>query len=546
MVEVKGLIIPGVTTTLRVLLMATLRSLILPIAIAAALVAIMLAPSSAAALPVDLDVQFGTGGITSVALGKDVGYRGKSELLRKADGKYVAAMTIIHGPDSVVLLMQFTATGDLDPTFGDGDGKVETGLSHVEALAPYNHGVLVAGAIGHDPAVKAFTATGVVDDAWAVNGLYTFPNPGPSTSTYFTDATWTSDQKLLVHGWGFGVSRLLADGTPDATFSGGVTYMSDARLLPLPDGSVRVLDRWAVTQLSVEGEVDGSWGDGGVVPLEPAVITYANDAVIDSEGAMLIGGSMVDGSDHHPVLLRMLSDGTIDPGFALGDTLLGLPESGSISSVRLQADGKVLVAGMTGAEEAEAFFVKRLTAGGLPDPSFSLQGLLTSPMPLRMPNVFMQTDGRFTVGGIIADPDPKFGLRRYRGDSADGIASLGSSTGGIASPGEVVTFSAVDRNRGPRWTVDGNMLISVPRSYDVLSVRPSAGSCSVRLLQAGVSRRYIHCEFGRIKPLATRSVAIKVRLPTTRSATVVSSKVGASSPDARRANNVASRLIGIS
>jgi uncharacterized delta-60 repeat protein len=133
---------------------------------------------------------------------------------------------------------------------------------------------------------------------------------------------FTHSRSPSVEGIGW-VARFEDNGDLDPTFGddGFVPVTVDetpvevSRLLPRPDGSLIVgvgipREGWALLRLTSEGEMDSSFGDGGVARLDLQEMMALSS---DDAGRILIAGS--SGLTRSPTVVRLDADGQPDPSF---------------------------------------------------------------------------------------------------------------------------------------------------------------------------------------------------------------------------------------
>ena len=157
-------------------------------------------------------------------------------------------------------------------------------------------------------------ASGTRDATFGPNGVRDFAPP-PNTSYPIYDLRIAADGKIYVAGTNFSsqppkaiVFRLNADGTPDAgygaggiaalTFTGQTAYASTIRLLP--DGRQLVVgsvvgasgpDGYGyVARLSASGQLDATFGAGGIGPVASAAVHSFEDGAILADGNILVIG----------------------------------------------------------------------------------------------------------------------------------------------------------------------------------------------------------------------------------------------------------------
>lgn len=338
------------------------------------------------------------------------------------------------------LELSTTQAGELDLTFGvDGTLTVDLGNKlndSVTAVAVQADGKVIAAgycttaAAGRDFALIRLNPNGALDAAFGSGGRLSF-NFNPGDRDDIARAVLAQpDGKILVAGEGlreFGdfdiaVARLNSDGTFDTSFGGDgkvTTNLPDHR----PD--------------------------------------YGRALALQPDGKILVAGySNRPGTGDDFVVVRYNADGSLDTTFD-GDGILTTDiltnREDRISSISLQADSKIVVAGYTNDPTFKRnFAVVRYNANGSLDTGFGGTGKITSDLNLNSDDianaVAIQTDGKIAVAGQTADD---FGLVRYNSNG-----SLDTSFGG--GDGIVTTnfgSGAVDIGRAVVVQSNGKIII---------------------------------------------------------------------------------------
>lgn len=374
----------------------TARRIVLPLLLAC-LGAALTTGIAAAAKPGDLDTSFsGDGRVTTDLGGSDRGYA----VAIQPDGRIVVAGTTTDG--EATALTRYDADGSLDTGFGGGDGKVITtrpGKSirgYDVALQP--DGKIVVGGTYVDASPSGpfqsdfmairYRSEGELDDSFSGDGIATvdFGGPGDSASGVAVD-----DGRIVLGGsvdgtpvYDLGIARLDENGDPDTAFSGDGRDTADAG------------------------------GDD-----------YGEDIAIQEGGEMLVvGGTLPDDF----VAARFLSAGGLDESFS-GDGIqtTTFPGGANASSVTVQSDGKIILAGVSGTDIALA----RYGEEGSPDTSFGDQGTAVTDFgdAEGASEVAADLHGGIVVAGTLHEPsgNTRFALARY---DEDGHLDSSFSTNG--------------------------------------------------------------------------------------------------------------------
>jgi len=202
--------------------------------------------------------------------------------------------------------------------------------------------------------------------------------------------------------------RFLPNGTIDTSFGAGGTVAAPEGtwhdLALRPDGGIVLAGNrgqdLAVAGLSADGELEGSFGEGGFVTAhvrpdlevgEDEELKEAFERIaFDPAGRIVVGGGVefcrkppgTSCSVYGSVLARYTPSGSPDAGFG-GDGLvffnpsvdrLGYFGVGNLGALAFQPDGKILAGGNLG----PYLLVARFTADGALDASFSGDGVLRS------------------------------------------------------------------------------------------------------------------------------------------------------------------------
>lgn len=325
--------------------------------------------------------------------------------------------------------------GDLDRSFGSGGSVTFQSLGpdvFFTAVGVQPDGRVVAAADrGNGLTVVRLTRSGAVDRSFGTRGRVRIPIPGASAR----DIAVFRDGRILVAG----------TVAPDAEPS----RMVVARLLP-------------------GGDLDENFGVEGVSIVGPEG-SQVDSMALAREGEVVLGGSLARPDRPSALVLRLLPDGTPDPGFGAGGAVdtntAGLP--GRARDVIVLADGSVAaaVAPELGRVDPSVFVAVRLTPTGGFDPAFHQDGIA----------VVATTDFRVSDGGaagIVAGPDGSLVLagtvRGARGRNDPLVIRLTAAgrldprfgrNGGlrlIASSGRSVHINALARAPGGRLVLGGH------------------------------------------------------------------------------------------
>ena len=411
-----------------------------------------------------LDTGFGTGGRVRTD------FNGATDqahaVALQSDGKIVVVGQAYNGANTIgtqtdFALARYNANGTLDTGFGTG-GRVRTDFNgakdQAHAVALQSDGKIVvvgqaytgANAIGTqtDFAVARYNANGTLDTGFSGDGKATLDFGS-------VDEAWAvaidNNGKIVVVGDSedFALARYNADGTLDTTFSGdgklttdfgnstdllyAVAVQSDNKIVVAGRGGDVGSYGFVLARYNVNGTLDtGFSGDGKVKTVFDQNATVRALAILD-DGKILAVGHHFNGNDQELVMARYNSDGTLDNTF--GSTNFG--NSGTVVTnfggtdfwvfgAGLQANGKIVVAGVTGRNlndvfDGGNFGLARYTSSGALDGSFGSGGTVVTDFGHNDVGRAMaiQSDGNIVAAGYTRRSlHQDFALARYLGRGA--------------------------------------------------------------------------------------------------------------------------------
>lgn len=329
------------------------------------------------------------------------------------------------------LLVRYNTDGSLDPTFGEAGVVTQSfrGPGYLSDLVLQEDGGILAGGNAlvdrdsfntSDIVIARFLPDGTLDADFGGSGTaQTNVQGGPDDAAAMVVQP---DGAIVVAGTSappdgsnedseITLVRYLADGTQDPSFGdGGITRSETGFFETLTgvslqsDGSIvaagrnlndeRTVRRMLVARYSPAGELDPTFGEGGVVITEAAPQSEAADITVDADDRVLVVGHGVDNSNEDGkswLVVRYLPDGAQDETF--GDAgVVRTPIGKYANAVALQEDG-IVVAGCDcpfvtsfrgGFESHSSFVVARLrpsVATTTPSPSASSPASSRPPVP---------------------------------------------------------------------------------------------------------------------------------------------------------------------
>jgi uncharacterized delta-60 repeat protein len=409
-----------------------------------------------------LDSSYGKNG---KVIGRISRYCAAYDAVLQPDGKIVAAGTSFYD----FMLLRYKKDGSLDKTFGN-QGIVLTDFSGgdigASVVVQPDGKIIVAGSTSKDTAnnfaLARYQQDGSLDSSLGLNGKVVTDF---GISEVGNTVLLQSDGKIVLaggSGYGpgenFALVRYKKNGRVDSSFgtngevitnlAGSDNHLNAAALQAngkfVVAGSVytRYSDHpqiyFALARYKDNGNLDDSFGDHGKVLTDFGYDAQAFSMLIQPDGRIVAAGS-VNAPTAAFGLARYRHNGDLDSSFGDNGKLI---TKGDATSVALQADGKIIVAG----QYYQSFGVRRFRPNGRIDSSFGTDGVVTtsfSDVASSLPHVVLtQTDGKIVVVGQVSEFDFSFvAIARYNGDNTS--APVNGIAVSNVQPGKDATASIV-------------------------------------------------------------------------------------------------------
>jgi uncharacterized delta-60 repeat protein len=278
---------------------------------------------------------------------------------------------------------------------------------------------------------------------------------------------------LLDPTFGAGAGYVLGSSSnPDG--ANAIAVQSDGKIVTAGTSA----NNFLITRYNADGSLDTSFGSGGYTTtlFNRSTTDMAEAVAIQSDGKILAGGegATKQGATYF-ALARYNPNGTLDTTFGSnGEVQTTL--AGSIWSIAVQADGKILVAGAITSGDAA---LVRYNANGTLDTTFGNGGeLVTNIRPYstaHADSLVIQPDGKIVLACASYDPTIGFVAARFNADGTTDssfgsggevsthVGSQGDTFGGVAlqADGKIVVTGSVDSGSGHlglvRYNADGTL-----------------------------------------------------------------------------------------
>ncbi len=315
-------------------------------------------------------------------------------------------------------ITSYAAPGDLDPTFS-GDGKLTdwSGYAYCVVIQPDGKIVVVGNLDFNGLAIARYNADGSPDTEFGGSGKVLIPLPN-----YFAaDVTVQADAKIIVTGAegdsnGGVIARLNSNGSLDSTFDGDgmITDLVGAGSVAIqPDGKIVAYVYPQLVRYNSNGTVDTTFTTG--------TTNSFNDLALQPDGK-IVGASSVNvgGVNSDFAVYRFNPNGSLDTTFdSDGTVITPISDLDYATSVSIQTDGKIVVTGSSFYFDGSnsVFALARYLPNGALDTTFDTDGKLITSIDAgddRASSVSVQSDGQIVVAGTSKNsPNGDFALARY-------------------------------------------------------------------------------------------------------------------------------------
>jgi uncharacterized delta-60 repeat protein len=368
------------------------------------------------------------------------------------------------------------SAGDLDPSFSR-NGKATANFGHHNlaysvAIDGRDRAVVAGGILGghHDFELARYTAHGRLDASFSRNGKVRTEFGRRSVAQ---SVAVDSRQRILAAGTaaglggggGFALARYRRDGSLDPSFGSGgkvitdigshesdgaVVIDSQGRIVVA--GSVRLPSpprdnfAFALARYMPDGELDDAFsGDGKLTTDFGSLADNAYDVAVDPEDRIVAAGRGHTGVDFDFALARYQPNGELDSTFGAGGRVTtDFGDSDGARSVAIDPRGRIVAVGRSDLHR-DGFALARYRADGKLDPTFGGNGKARTRFAgfSEAHSVAIDPRGRLVVGGLNARG---FALARYRPDGSRNrsFSHNGKLTTDFGSPNDGANSVAID------------------------------------------------------------------------------------------------------
>ncbi len=186
---------------------------------------------------------------------------------------------------------------------------------------------------------------------------------------------------------------------------------------PIPESNY---SDFVLARYNTDGSLDASFNGGGKVITDFGNAAYGTSVSLQPDGKIVMAGSVYGVSQVNMAVVRYNPDGNLDTSFnSNGKVIANFVDSSLGEAVVVQPDGKIIVAGDTTIASENGFAMARYNPDGNLDTSFNIDGkIIFTNFGLKdlVNAIALQTDGKIILAGITDNIETGFAIARYNGD----------------------------------------------------------------------------------------------------------------------------------
>ncbi len=217
----------------------------------------------------------------------------------------------------------------------------------------------------------------------------------------------------------FGTNGVVNTTINDAAFANSITVQSDGKIIAAGFSSVGGISKIAIARYNTDGALDISFGDNGIVLKSVGANSVTiTSTKVQQDGKILAAGHYFNGTNEDFFLSRINSDGTDDSNFGndgIVITQVGASYDYAYSMV-IQNDGKIILAG-SGFQTNDDYALVRYNTDGTMDNTFGINGKVFTQVGAAndvAKTVLLQDDGKIIAAGYSYNgANYDFSIARY-------------------------------------------------------------------------------------------------------------------------------------
>lgn len=239
-------------------------------------------------------------------------------------------------------------------------------------------------------------------------------------------------------------------------------------ILVQPDGKIVIggsailqsYSKFSVIRYNSNGSIDSTFADNGIATANVGPVNDKGTSLaLQNDGKILLAGNYGWNFYNDPAVVRFNSDGTIDSTF--GDNgysrFIISNQYDEFNDMALQSDGKIVVGGRTWQNNSYNFLIARILPSGVIDSSFGLNGMVVTDFLNSndcIHSLLIQADGKILVSGNTEPGASYFAAARYHSNGAP------DQSFGIGGKLFIGTGSRYDISYGMSLTADSSIILA--------------------------------------------------------------------------------------
>jgi uncharacterized delta-60 repeat protein len=317
--------------------------------------------------------------------------------VRLANDQKLVISKLFGNNDTLLAITRLNPDGTIDSSYGTQGslfiGTVDLNYVEPRSIRLLSSGkVLIAGDVDDDFLFIRLTQDGQLDTSFKGGGIHRIADPGFTETLYdvieLADGNYmgvgqrNSDVAIIKFAdTGEVVTAFGTNGIATATVAGndfGATIheLSDRKLII----SAQMSGKASLMRLNIDGSLDTSFGGTGYIQHQYNGVSseWVKGLKVLSDGSYLMAGTTSFNGDSDLYLMKVLSDGSLDPDFGTAGKVAFDPESGqykTLGDFEVLPDGKILVVGDIKRSFVRSSLLIRFNSDGSLDTSFGTSGI---------------------------------------------------------------------------------------------------------------------------------------------------------------------------
>ena len=313
---------------------------------------------------------------------------GFSSVAVQNDKKIVAGGSAFNGSNIDFAVARFTTNGSLDTSFS-GNGKVMTDGgdrstdNYIQSIAIQTDDKIIAGGFGErSTSLVRYNSNGTVEHIYGPVGNFNsivIQKNGRFIAVSPTGLTRFSNFGVDISFNGTGALKFPT--VNNLAISGKeIALQKDERIIALCTSAEYPYYYPVILRYNINGKLDSTFGTNGII------LNYlkgsgeiAKSICVQSDDKILIGGDFQDMRTRTFSISRLNKNGSRDSTFNKGEILHPFTEGEDAgNTIKLQKDGKIIIAGNTVVDGQTLFKIARFNSDGSVDKTFNNTGSVTT------------------------------------------------------------------------------------------------------------------------------------------------------------------------